>query len=131
MFLAVLVHVHLLVEGVPIGALGAVGKLHHQHGQAGLAEEHVLDVLLPGDQDALFVQVAAAFPELVPVDEEILIGRGVPFFHQVLELRGLDGQVVQDEVQLQVDAHGLERFQVLLFGNDPVDAVVDDGEAPV
>ncbi len=127
----VLVHVHLLVEGVPIGALGAVGELYHQHGQAGLAEEHVLDVLLPGNQHALFVQLAAAFPELVPVDEEILIGGGVPFFHQVLELGRLDGQVVQDEVQLQVDAHVLEGLQVLLCGDHPVDAVVDDGEAPV
>ena len=97
---AVPVHVHLLVEGVPVGALGAVGKLHHQHGQAGFAEEHILDVLLPGNQDALFVDVAAAFPELVPVDEEVLILRGVALLEQVLELGGLDGHMVQDDIQL-------------------------------
>src|SRR5699024_5159688 len=47
------------------------------------------------------------------------------------ELGRLDGQMVQNEVQLQVHAHVLKSFQILLPGNHPVDAVVDDGEAPV
>ena len=126
-----LVRGDLLVEGVPIRSAGAIGEVHHEKRQAGLTEEHVLQILLTGLEDAVRADLPAARPELVPGDEEVLIFRGRALFHQILELGGEHGEVVEDEIQLQVHAHVPQGGKVLFPGGVPVEAVVLDGEAPV
>ena len=49
----------------------------------------------------------------------------------VLELGGEHGKMVENEVQLQVNALGLQVFDVLPGGHPPVQVVADDGEATV
>ena len=80
MLFAVFIHVHLLIERVPIRLLRAVGKLHHQHRQARLAEEHIFNILLPGDQHTFFIQVAASSPKFIPVYEKVPVFRSLTLF---------------------------------------------------
>jgi len=122
---------HLLVEGVPVGLLRAIGHADHEDRQAGLAEEHVLDEVLIGLDVALRGHLAVAVPERVPVDEEVRVLRGLPVAQDVLELRGEHGGVVEDEVELEVDPQPREGREVGLGREQVAERVVDHGEAPV
>ena len=95
---------HLLIEGVPVGHLAAVRHAHHQDGQAGLAEEHILDFFLVRLDVALFGHLAVAFQEPVPVDEEVLVAGVLAVFQQILKLGRQHRGVVQDQVEFQVNA---------------------------
>ena len=72
--------VDLLVEGVPVGLLSAVGHPHHQNGQPRFAEKHLMQVL----RCRLYISprhhLAAACPERVPIYEEVLILRRLAVF---------------------------------------------------
>ena len=122
---------HLLVEGVPVGHFPSVRQARHQDGQARLAEEHLPDVPGFGLDISLRRHFPASGPEFVPVNEEIPVGGVVPLLQNVLELGGEHGKMIEDEVQLQVNALGLQVFDVLPGGHPPVQVVADDGEATV
>ena len=122
---------HLLIEGVPVGHLAAVRHAHHQDGQAGLAEEHIPNQLGIRLDVALLGHLAVSFPELVPVDEEVLIAGVLAVFEQVLELGRQHRGVVQNQIELQIDAQFAQRVQVGLTGVALVQVVVDHREAPV
>ena len=106
----------ILIEGVPIGHIPSVGKPHHENGQARLAEKHILNQFRIGLDIAFLRHLSPAGPKGIPVDEKVPIGRLVPVFQDVLKLRAEHRGMVQNKVQLQVNAQFFQLFQILTAG---------------
>jgi len=121
----------LLVEGVPVGSLGAVREAHVQDRQARLAQEELLQILRAREHVAVRAHVAVLVPEGVPVHEEVLVRRRVAAAQQVPELRRAHGEVIQHQVQLELDAALGEGDEVGVGDQGLVQVVVDDREAAV
>ena len=126
-----MVVVNALIEGVPVGDLSAVRKAHHKDGQTWLAEEHIPDQRCIRLDIALSRHFTVALPKAIPVDEKVPEGGIVTVFQNILKFLGQYGGVVQNEIQGQVDIQILQVLQILRRGQKMVQAVVDQGEAPV
>lgn len=126
-----MVVVYALIEGVPVGDLPAVRKPHHKDGQTWLAEEHIPDQGGIRLDIALSRHLPVALPETIPVDEKVTEGRSVAIFQNILKFLGKHGGVVQYKIQGQIDIQGLHILQILRRCQKMVQAVVNQGEAPV
>ncbi len=104
--------VDLLVEGVPVEAIGAVGEANLEDGQTGFAHEQLVEVLGRRDHVAVIVEFAFALPELVPVDEEVGELGVVTVRQHVLELWRSHREMVEHEVELQQDAELVEGLEI-------------------
>ena len=123
--------VDLLVKGVPVEAIRAVGEANLEDGQVRFAHEQPVEMLGRGDHVAVGVEVAFALPELVPVDEEVGELGLVTVRQHVLELRRSDREMVEHQVQLQQDAELVEGFEIAGRYEVSVQVIVDDGEAAI
>ena len=126
-----MVVVNALIEGIPVRDLPAVRKAHHEDGQTRLAEEHVPDQGGIRLNIALSRHFPVALPEAIPVDEKVPEGGRVAIFQNILKFLGKHGGVVQYKIQGQIDIQGLQILQILRRGQKMVQAVVNQGEAPV
>ena len=94
---------HLLIEGVPVGPLGTVLEGDHEYGQTWLAHEEDIQVLLVGNDDAIWPHLTVVLPEVVPVDEEVLEERLVAILQQVKELRRVHREMVEHQVEFEAE----------------------------
>ena len=127
----VLCVLHFLVERVPEGNTGTVGKIHAQHGKAGFPEVHVTQVLLIRYDDTVVIERAFVLPERVPVDEEVTVRGSRSVLEDILEHGGAAGYVVQDDVQHQGHACLPEHPQSFCCAVFFVQSVIHDAEAAV
>ena len=122
---------HLLIEGVPVRPLAAIGHANHQDGQARLAEEHVLNQCRVWLDVSLRRHLALSRPEAVPVDKEVTVGRFIAPRQQILKLRAEHGKVIEHKVQLQIQPKLAHTLKTALIGQQAVEIVTGHGKAAV
>ena len=103
-----------------------VREVRHQDGKAVAAQVEGTEFVRRGVDAAILAHGAAVLPETVPVNKEIPVFRRISALEHVLELWGKYGQVIQDDIEGQVQAEILERFQILLRCQLVAQVVADD-----
>ena len=72
-----------------------------------------------------------SLPEFVPIYKEILITGRTAVFKDILKLRRKYRRVVQDKVQLQINAKRIQRLQILLLRHQLVQPVINYRKAAI